>query len=182
MGIRVGAHAMQNNMKRCEEPQPRLGVQKVEPTTGPAVWASLSLTELDRQLSLSWLDLVQLILALVADSVLKPSGLVIFVVTGGGWALCSYRLEALVEEMGVLVVLGGLLGDFREGARLRDGDQLLVRLSTNALQVLSLTAKLLWVGLGRVVGATGGTIVGLVRVSEQVRAIRVVCLGSLSPS
>jgi hypothetical protein len=173
---------MQNNMKRCEEPQPRLGVQKVEPTTGPAVWASLSLTELDRQLSLSWLDLVQLILALVADSVLKPSGLVIFVVTGGGWALCSYRLEAFVEEMGVLVVLGGLLGDFREGARLRDGDQLLVRLSTNALQVLSLTAKLLWVGLGRVVGATGSTIVGLVRVSEQVRAIRVVCLGSLSPS
>jgi hypothetical protein len=140
------------------------------------------LTELDCQLSLSWLDLVQFILALVADSVLKPSGLVIFVVTGGGWALCSYRLEALVEEMGVLVVLGGLLGDFREGARLRDGDQLLVRLSTNALQVLSLTAKLLWVGLGRVVGATGGTIVGLVRVSEQVRAIRVVCLGSLSPS
>lgn len=133
MGIRVGAHAMQNNMKRCQKPQPRLGVQKVEPTTGPAVWASLSLTELDRQLSLSWLDLVQLILALVADSVLKPGGLVIFVVTGGGWALCSYRLEAFVEEMGVLVVLGGLLGDFREGARLRDGDQLPVTDECHAL-------------------------------------------------
>jgi hypothetical protein len=78
----------------------------------------------NRQLSLGWLDLLQLILALVAHSVLEPGCLVVIVVTGGGWAVASYRLEALVEEVRVFVVLGGLFGDFWEGARLRDGDQL----------------------------------------------------------
>jgi uncharacterized membrane protein YqjE len=79
---------------------------------------------LNRQLALGWLDFVKLILALIAYSVLKPSCLIIFVVTGGRWAILSYRLEALVEEMGVLVVLGRLLGDLWKGAWLRDGDQL----------------------------------------------------------
>jgi len=83
---------------------------------------SLPLTELNRQLSLCWLNLLQLILALVAHGVLEPCRLVVVVVAGGGWALASYRLEALVEEVCVFVVLGGLFGDFGEGARLADGD------------------------------------------------------------
>jgi hypothetical protein len=48
----------------------------------------------------------------------------------------------------------------------------LVGLGTDALQVLSLSAQLLWVGLGHIVGAVGGAIVGLVLVSQQVRGVR----------
>jgi hypothetical protein len=48
----------------------------------------------------------------------------------------------------------------------------LIGLSTNALQVLSLSPQLLWIGLGHVVGAVGGAIVWLVLVSEKVRGVR----------
>ena len=83
----------------------------------------LSLAKLNCQLALGRLDLVQLVLPLAAHGVLQPSYLVLFSIAGGGGtAVSAYRLESLVEEVCVLVVLGGLFGDFGEGARLGDGD------------------------------------------------------------
>ena len=87
-------------------------------------WSSLSLAELYGQLAVSWLDLVQLLFVLVAYGVIEPGCLVIFIVTSGGRTPISDRLEAFVKEVGVFVVLGRLFGDFGEGARLRDVDQL----------------------------------------------------------
>ena len=43
---------------------------------------------------------------------------VVFVVASRSWATVSDGLEALVEEVGILVILGWLLGDLRECARL----------------------------------------------------------------
>jgi hypothetical protein len=48
----------------------------------------------------------------------------------------------------------------------------LIGLGTNALQVLSLSPQLLWIGLGHVVSTVGGAVVWLVRVSKQVRGVR----------
>lgn len=82
------------------------------------------MTELDRQLAVGWLDLVQFVLPLAAYSVLEPGCFVVFVVSGGSWAAVSDGLEALVEKMSILVILGRLLRDLGECARLRNGDQL----------------------------------------------------------
>jgi hypothetical protein len=36
MGIRDGAHAMQNILNMCEKPQRRLGIKKTPPASAPA--------------------------------------------------------------------------------------------------------------------------------------------------
>jgi hypothetical protein len=71
--------------------------------------------------------------------------------------------------------MGGKEGALQEGKARHS----LVGLSTDALQRLPLSAQLLWIGLGHVVGAVGGAIVWLVLVSEQVRGVRLL-QGSIS--
>lgn len=78
----------------------------------------LSLAELYRQLAVGWLDLIQFVLSLAAYNVLEPGCFVIFVITSRSRTAVSDGLEALVKKMGILVVLGRLLGDLGECARL----------------------------------------------------------------
>lgn len=54
------------------------------------------------------------------------------------------------------------------GEQLKRKEHSLRRLSTNALQCLPLPAQLLRIGLGHIMRAAGGAVVGLVRVVEQV--------------
>ena len=86
--------------------QSRTSNEKMRQVSAQKGCLCLSLAKLNRQLALGRLDLVQLLLPLAAHSVLKPVGLVVVVVASGGRAaIPAHRLEALVEEMGILVVL-----------------------------------------------------------------------------
>lgn len=85
----------------------------------------LSLAELNGELALGWRDLLQLVLALVSDDAFEPGRFVFMGLgTGRGGPLFPHRLEALVEEVSILVVLVRLLRDLGQGIGLRDGDQL----------------------------------------------------------
>ena len=89
-----------------------------------AASSCLSLAKLYRQLAVGGLDQLQFVFSLIAHCVLEPGCFVIFVVASGTWATVPDGLEALVEEMGILFVLGRLLGDLGECAWLRNGNQL----------------------------------------------------------
>ena len=86
----------------------------------------LSLAELDCQSALDWLDLIELVIVLVAHDTLEPSRFVGLVLSTGRrrTAVFPYGPESLVKHMRILVVFRRLLGNFGEGVRLRDRDQL----------------------------------------------------------
>lgn len=120
----------------------------------------LSGPKLNGQLALRWSDGLELVISLMAHDALEPSGLVL-------WRAGTRRRikpvsadgpEALVEQAGILVVLGLVLGDFRQGIWLGNGDQLLRRLSADALQGLSLATQFFWIGLGQIVRSVGSAI------------------------
>lgn len=120
----IGGHTILNRTSTGKEQKVSVYKTRDKRVVDYCVVVCLSLAKLYRQFAIGWLDLVQLVFSLVAYGIFEPGCFVVVVIASRSRAVVSDRLEALVEEVGILVVLGGLLGNFREGVGLRDWNQL----------------------------------------------------------